>query len=99
MQVTSGCTIYRLFVWILLEAGLETDDCDTALKLTPDRERTTVLRFQRIEDEPPAEAEVTPGMIVQPIPAARTAVSSSSSRPKMPLSPDFSRTTCAPVRA
>ena len=59
MQVTSGCTIYRLFVWILLEAGLETDDCDTALKLTPDRERTTVLRFQRIEDEPPAEAEVT----------------------------------------
>ena len=46
-----------------------------------------------------AEAEVTPGMISHAIPAARRAVSSSSSRPKMPQSPDFSRTTCAPVRA
>jgi hypothetical protein len=39
------------------------------------------------------EAEVSPGTMVQSIPAASQASISSSSRPKTPGSPDFSRTT------
>ena len=46
-----------------------------------------------------SQAEGTPGTISYPIPAALSAVISSSSRPKIPLSPDFSRTTRAPVNA
>ena len=46
-----------------------------------------------------ALAELTPGTISKPIRAVRIASTSSSSLPKMPGSPDFSRTTRAPLLA
>ena len=65
--------------------------------------RSALLRPRRVSetliDAAAAAAAVTPGTISKAIAAASSASISSSSRPNTPGSPDFSRTTRAPLRA